>query len=1240
MAQSLFVRPLTDEEAKELTVRSQSPNREEARRAELLLLSAGNRTSPEIAGMLGFHPSNVKKWIRKFNQEGLPAIELRKRGPREARRPSFTRDQVEKLLDLASTHPSNLGLGFKRWTAQKLATAAAEKGIVERISHVTVQQILNRNSERLQSGRANGGIAPPMDAPDNGLQSPENLEDAGAVTAGRKALEESQFGRAAELLHGALVQEPLSVEKEAEIRSLLSQALEELGKYDESHSVVEKYEDARVYSSLPPMFKARVKLRLGWAHSGLKNHPKAIAALNDAKKLFLELEDSRRLCEARLALGRVYIGLNEFRIARDHLLEAAAYVPRPNERELIARVYIQLGYADFHEGAFKSSKQNWLKASELAEGCKNLNTLGMVFLNLGVGSDDDDPAERQECGRLTQRAIECLGEGGHKGYLVLAYNNLGEILRFSGQWAEAKGALEKAIEIALRYDQTGHEATGRQTIAELLCAMGKYREAEEHLSRCIELAEDSDKWLEAYATRILGAVHLGRGQVDNALAGFRHSLRLSSSLGDMHGIILAEVALAEAHLNQGGVEQAREYVEVAQGRYRDDKSQSLFVSGMLQRIAGEVETARRQFAKAKQHLTQSLSIFTAMANPYEAARSHYSMGRLLVCAGDAKSAKEHLEEARGSFRTLGAVPWLELASTAIEASERPFSLDNGSDLETMRAAGHQELDQLDSRMTPSHGRSFVEPSNGATLTGGGALVMQRLIEASTSRDVLLQELAAVICETFAADIAMVCHEGESGRFEPVASEGLTITEASNLCAELDPSFLDYGSCRQGACIIQLRSLKSNNDAGRGSSPLLLYVSSRTQFDQERVLPLIKQVELGLEICALRAAASAASLRSGPETRVREVMPGFIVSSPLMHDVMERIHKIRTSDVTVLITGESGTGKELVARAIHAESARASAVFLPFNCTATPRDLIESQLFGHRRGAFTGAIGNYSGMVRAAEGGTLFLDEIGDLALEVQPKLMRFLQEGEIQPLGETRPLSVDVRVLAATNSDLERAVDEGRFREDLFHRLNIIRIHVPPLRERRDEVPALASFFLNHFASRSGREGLAFTQDAIDALMEYTWPGNVRQLRNEIERVTAYASDSPLVSSDDLSPEVRGFGRGMPIRETRLGNSSAAGTVVGRPPYVQREVSADRELDLSRRNSTHSHLPNGRGREAEAAADLPKLRDAVAELETRLIQQALARNRNNISRTAEQLGLSRRGLRLKLGQLGIERTGE
>src|SRR5438034_4650847 len=278
----------------------------------------------------------------------------------------------------------------------------------------------------------------------------------------------------------------------------------------------------------------------------------------------------------------------------------------------------------------------------------------------------------------------------------------------------------------------------------------------------------------------------------------------------------------------------------------------------------------------------------------------------------------------------------------------------------------------------------------------------------------------------------------------------------------------------------------------------------------------------MEVCALRARAPMNQSAEEQDTLAgASLMPGFIHSSPAMTRLVEEVRKIRCSDVTVLVTGESGTGKELVARAIHALSTRRSKVFVPFNCTAVPKELSEGYLFGYRRGAFTGAVKDSEGVIRTAAGGTLFLDEVGDLPIDLQPKLLRFLQEGEIQQLGEQRPVKVDVRIIAATNSDLEEMVAQGRFREDLYYRLNVIRLRVPPLRERRSEIPTIVNYYVNHYSAKFGRSDIQITPQAIDLLMVADWPGNVRQLCNEIQRVIARAEDGTVITPEQLSPELR-----------------------------------------------------------------------------------------------------------------------
>ncbi|HEX8651843.1 MAG TPA: sigma-54 dependent transcriptional regulator [Pyrinomonadaceae bacterium] len=254
--------------------------------------------------------------------------------------------------------------------------------------------------------------------------------------------------------------------------------------------------------------------------------------------------------------------------------------------------------------------------------------------------------------------------------------------------------------------------------------------------------------------------------------------------------------------------------------------------------------------------------------------------------------------------------------------------------------------------------------------------------------------------------------------------------------------------------------------------------------------------------------------------VSSTLPGMVFTSASMAAVARAVERIKDSDSTVLITGESGTGKELVARAVHRLSRRSLGEFIPFNCTAAPAELIESMLFGHRKGSFTGAHADYEGLIRAAEGGTLFLDEIGDLPLPLQPKLLRFLQEGEVHTLGERAPRKVNVRVVAATHKDLEREVREGRFREDLYYRVASLSLDVPPLRERPDDTAALISHFLTHYARRNDHAIAGITAEAIGVLQNYSWPGNVRELAAEIERLVLYTDEGTYITVEHINPRI------------------------------------------------------------------------------------------------------------------------
>ena len=515
-----------------------------------------------------------------------------------------------------------------------------------------------------------------------------------------------------------------------------------------------------------------------------------------------------------------------------------------------------------------------------------------------------------------------------------------------------------------------------------------------------------------------------------------------------------------------------------------DSPADLGFAGEAQRLAGLLALDQSDATAAAQHFGSSVSVFDMLGDRYRAARAYYELGRAYALT-QPNRAMEQLTRASKTFRELGARVDLARAEEAID-----------------------HLDQT--TLAPS-----VEQS---ALT---QLLTLRLAEAVASRELLLRELAAIMRQETAAQRVIITEQGEHHHPRVVIAHGCTPADSARIAEELDQLDTEedrerYSKKHDAAITL----LKSSN-----APSATLYISPRSRANLPGGMSmelLLRVVGLGMDVCALRAGYQKGTGSQQPdELTGTSLMPGFIHSSPAMTRLVEEVHKIRSSDVTVLVTGESGTGKELVARAIHAISTRRSKVFVPFNCTAVPKELSEGYLFGYRRGSFTGAVTDSQGVIRTAAGGTLFLDEIGDLPLDLQPKLLRFLQEGEIQALGEQRPAKVDVRIIAATNTDLEEMVAQGRFREDLYYRLNVIRLRVPPLRERRSEIPTIVNYYINHYSSKFGRKDVQITPQAVDLLMVGDWPGNVRQLCNEIQRVVARAEDGTTITPEQLSPELK-----------------------------------------------------------------------------------------------------------------------
>ncbi len=943
-------------------------------------------------------------------------------------------------------------------------------------------------------------------------------------------------------------------------RCALSTALEMQGQYRESLAAVAMYESPESLAKLDPSTIQTLRVQIGLSYNYNGDHPKAISILKSTLREFSENDGESNLGPIYAALARVYRSISEHPIALDYAQRALEHFRQTGEWRGLAEAYFGIGLAQVQEGDQEGALENLQQALKLTGGHPASYTLGKIYANMaGVCWFLKRP---QEGIRYLEKAIAYYERTDHKANAANGYNNLGINLILIGQWARAQEALEKALSLASEVDERTEKIPMiLDSLGELLMLRGELDEAKDYLVRAVNLAtEDGNKWYAGQALRTLARCYLAMEDHSRGLAKAQEALAMAESIDDRQAICESRLILAEAHLKNGDTEKCNELLHKV-SEETSESATDLAFTGEAQRLFGLVALLESDFSSAAQHFGSSVSIFDMLGDRYRAARAHSDLGRAYATTQPSR-AIEHLGRAVNAFRELGAK--LDLARTEAVLGNLDRSVPERSDEQSA-------LTQL---------------------------LTLRLAEAVTSRELLLRELAAIMRQETNAKRVVVTEPGEHNRLRVVIAHGCTPAESAEVAEQLqelnDDEVQPYAT-KKDAEIIQLRSSHA--------PPATIYISPRNRAKLPGGLslePLMRVAELGLDVCALRTGSQKGSRVQQPdELTGASLMPGFIHSSPAMTKLVEEVHKIRSSDVTVLVTGESGTGKELVARAIHALSSRRSKVFVPFNCTAVPKELSEGYLFGYRRGAFTGAVTDSAGVIRTAAGGTLFLDEIGDLPLDLQPKLLRFLQEGEIQPLGEQRPIEVDVRIIAATNTDLEEMVAQGRFREDLYYRLNVIRLRVPPLRERRSEIPTIVNYYINHYSAKFGRKDIQITPPAIDLLMVSDWPGNVRQLCNEIQRVVARAEDATVLTPEHLSPELK-------RTSSPTTPSSSASTVASIPATA---------------------LQGG------------TLADALAEVERRMIADALRKHGGNISRAARELGLTRRGLYLKLERYQLSAAG-
>ncbi len=1004
----------------------------------------------------------------------------------------------------------------------------------------------------------------------------------------------------------------------ANLKRLLSFTLETLGRYEEALAAVKPFEEEKALLELTLKTQLKVITQLAIAYNNLSDHPKAVTLLKRTLKRAQENDLTELYGSIYIALARVYRKLNEYTISRDHAEKALTAFREEGNWRGMAESYQAIATSHYQEGNNEKSLEYFQLAVKIVGERSAPFLLGKIYSDMsGAFCLLHRPQEGINC---LEKSIEFFNRTDHKLNSVIAYNNLGMNLMLLGDWARAEKMMKSALDLALEANHV-HVAGILDSLGELKLLRGELGEARELLEQGIQFAKDRKKdWYAIHAMRNLARCLLAQEKPAAAAAKARETIEMCRDMGDKQTVNTAGLVLAEASLLEGD---RAEYELQMQLVEESSPLSDFFVLGSVQRIRGLAALQENDQELAVHHFSRSLTIFEAANDLYHTALAHYLIGVNLGVSHSERAVK-HLLSAAETFGKLGVHFH---SDAAVKAAEK---------IKTKKSAPAAETEKTRSVSVVSQ------------------LLTVRLAEATASRELLFRELVAVLNQESRAKKLIIAEPDENKVLRPFIAHGFAPEESANLIAK----FQEAQYRNDWKTFAQTKNLAALPLRASSAEPafLLVYPASGAVLnDGTSLQPLLRVVELGMDVIALREKDKTQLIdqEANPYTS-QSLMSGFIHSSPAMTALVEEVYKIRSSDVTVLVTGESGTGKELVSRAIHTISNRKDKIFVPFNCTAVPKELAEGHLFGYKKGAFTGAVSDSPGMIRAADGGTLFLDEVGDLPIDVQPKLLRFLQEGEVQPIGEKRPIKVDVRIIAATNMPLEEKVANGSFREDLYYRLNVIRLRVPPLRERRSEIPPMVSYYINHYSARFGKREINVMPQTVDLLMVYSWDGNVRQLCNEIQRIVARAEDGEIITPDHLSPELKRAAKPLaPFVENSNVRSlnSYNNQNQNNQNYGNRNLNNGAFNNFSGDNSAlynvssnNNHtvspfpppepLPNRRADNFGAGT----LEEAVSELETQMIKSSLDRNSWNISRVARELGLTRRGLYMKMARYGIEKA--
>ena len=819
-----------------------------------------------------------------------------------------------------------------------------------------------------------------------------------------------------------------------------------------------------------------------------------------------------------------------------------------------------LGLLLWEKGQPEAATDHFLASIDASRDAGDARRTAWTQLRLLVSVSGHSPSPAS--GRLLQEARQSILRLGDPVVSAGLHIFLGEIEAKRGLLAMARRHTALGQSLLKSGDNIWLDALSENTLTALAILQFDVISGMKHARRAIDLAQESGAAAilrAAYAN--LGNLHYLKGDYRAAEELLQQSYKLLSPSGEHANGSLD--SLARTHLAQGAWEEANSLLERIEANISTPTGRLLYSSryALLTRV--ELLMKQQQWVEA---LTRAEELLTIARQLGDRSLEALTYARCAEAAAVMSGAK-------------ASIGFLNMLATLLRGDNSPshiahYEMAIGASLLATAAGptvdGHNLSRAASIYSTLGCAAELVSPSKPvpAALTLGPISNAQQfqsfasLLMHASRPEVTATSLVSVLQHANCVVSARAVARDADDREELLAAWGAVTAPA-------DVRTFIVGVARGRTIELQLQPLPDiESHAAVNSAGFVIAAGQeleRARLEREERLTLWPIDEL-------------------PAEDDDSVVTGK------MREVMLYARKVAPTNVTVLITGESGTGKEVLARAVHRYSQRSKKPFVPFNCTAVPRELLESHLFGFKRGAFTGADRDNPGLIRAAKDGTLFLDEVGELGLDLQPKLLRFLESGEINPLGETVPFSVNVRIVAATNANLKKLVQEGRFREDLYYRLNVIPLELPPLRERREEIPPLAQHFALKWSHELGKGRIRVADDLMEHLVVYPWPGNIRQLSNELNRMVATAETDATLTLDHLPKAMREETEQLRRRERGL------------------------ELNVPLTDS---------------------LDHAVATLEREMIKLALSQNDGKVEAAAKALGISRKGLYLKRQRLGL-----